>query len=182
MQSKYYRIYCSIVLRAITRDFRPRYDNKIGEFERHHVLPMSLGGNRGYSNTVVLSTREHFIVHQLLPKFVVSKDAIHKMKIAAFRLANKHKGISYSAREYEAARKLSAEASSIFHKGVPKSEAAKAKNRASHMGEKNGFFGRKHSSETKKKISEKSKLRRGWRHTPESIALMSAKAKARRSN
>ena len=39
-----------------------------GYFEKHHVIPKSLGGTNDKSNLVKLTAREHFIAHWLLAK------------------------------------------------------------------------------------------------------------------
>lgn len=40
----------------------------IGYFEKHHILPKSLGGSNDENNLVKLSAKEHFICHWLLVK------------------------------------------------------------------------------------------------------------------
>ena len=39
-----------------------------GYFERHHIIPKSLGGSDDNSNLVKLTAREHFVAHLLLSK------------------------------------------------------------------------------------------------------------------
>ena len=47
----------------------------------------------------------------------------------------------------------------VWNKGIPISEEAREKDRQSNLGEKNGMWGKKHSKETKRKISESLKGR-----------------------
>ena len=75
-----------------------------GYYERHHILPRSLGGLDTSDNIVCLTAREHFICHWLLTKFTVG-EARDKM-IYALRMMRANKsGQRYSskitARVYE---------------------------------------------------------------------------------
>ena len=54
-------------------------------FERHHIIPRSLGGSNESDNIVKLTAREHFIAHLLLTKMF--NDAISREKmIYAFHM------------------------------------------------------------------------------------------------
>jgi len=58
------------------------FDRKIkGYFERHHILPRSLGGSNKKDNIVKLTAKEHFIIHMLLCKFTTG-NAYYKMLYA----------------------------------------------------------------------------------------------------
>lgn len=97
-----------------------------GYFEKHHIIPQSLGGSNKIDNLVALTAREHYIAHLLL---VHMKSGIDKSKMvrALVRFAKK------SGRDFELARKiLSAESN----------------------GSKNPAFGRKwyHHPDTKHKV------------------------------
>lgn len=59
----YSLIYQDLINRAKTRDLDM---NVI--YEKHHILPKSLGGSDEPSNLVKLTLREHFIAHRLLVK------------------------------------------------------------------------------------------------------------------
>jgi hypothetical protein len=54
-------------------------------YEKHHILPRSLGGKNNKSNIVSLTAKEHFVSHRLLFKFCKGKDkskmgfALHSM-------------------------------------------------------------------------------------------------------
>lgn len=84
LNNKYLKIYNSIIKNAKRRTL----DITI-YIEIHHITPRSLGGNNLKNNLVKLTAREHYIVHQLLPKFTKGKDK-SKM-IYAFELMNKTK-------------------------------------------------------------------------------------------
>lgn len=40
-----------------------------GKYERHHIIPKSLGGSDNSENLVLLTCREHYLAHYLLCKF-----------------------------------------------------------------------------------------------------------------
>lgn len=61
-ESKYTKIYFSIIARAKSR---PKLT---GYTEKHHVIPKSLGGSNNIDNLVVLTAKEHFLCHRLLVK------------------------------------------------------------------------------------------------------------------
>jgi hypothetical protein len=51
------------------------FDDDVGYVERHHILPVSLGGTKKIGwVTIKLSAQEHFRCHQLLPEFTVGED------------------------------------------------------------------------------------------------------------
>ena len=68
--------------------------------ERHHIIPRSLGGADTEDNLVVLTLREHLIVHMLLPRFLVEPD---KMWCALWYMM-KMNNCKRSSRIYEQAR------------------------------------------------------------------------------
>ncbi len=80
-QNKYLKLYNLIIENA-----KNRILNKNIYFESHHIIPKSLKGTNDLSNLVKLTAREHYIVHQLLPKFTKGKDK-SKM-IWAFKCLN----------------------------------------------------------------------------------------------
>lgn len=69
---------------------RPREEGMV--YERHHILPRSLGGTDGPENLVLLTPREHFIAHLLLAKMHGGK-----MTYALYLMSSKR---SYTARTY----------------------------------------------------------------------------------
>lgn len=76
-------------------------------YERHHILPKSLGGQDTEDNLVLLTAREHFLAHYLLCKFVSGK-ALKSMAWAFHRMqySSSDKQVRYTnSRLYESARK-----------------------------------------------------------------------------
>jgi hypothetical protein len=132
--NKYEKWYEQIVQRAKDRVLD-------GYYERHHILPRSLGGLDTSDNLVCLTAREHFICHWLLTKFTIG-EARDKM-IYALRMMRANKsGQRYSskitARVYE---NLKIEYVEIQRQRI--------------LGENNPMYGRKHSEEVRRIISEK---------------------------
>ena len=69
----YQKIYDIIIDRSKNRILE-------GYVEKHHIIPECLGGTDDPSNLVVLTAREHYIVHQLLVKMYPDN---HKLIYAA---------------------------------------------------------------------------------------------------
>jgi 5-methylcytosine-specific restriction endonuclease McrA len=80
LQNKYTRWYYNIIQRAKNRILKPPY-------ERHHIIPRSLGGNNFKENIVKLTAQEHFVCHLLLTKMIEGKNK-EKMVYAAWAMAN----------------------------------------------------------------------------------------------
>jgi len=132
---------------------------KNGEyFENHHIVPKCKGGSNNKSNLVLLTSREHFLAHKLL--WLIYRD--RQMALAFHKMIsnNKHQKRFFSSRDYEEAR----EAYRITNIGNTYGKALKGRisktrgiKRPEHSklmkGENNPFYGKKHSDETKQKIS-----------------------------
>jgi hypothetical protein len=58
----YQKIYFSLINFALKRETVDGY------FEKHHIIPKSLGGSDDTTNLVSLTAREHFIAHCLLAR------------------------------------------------------------------------------------------------------------------
>jgi hypothetical protein len=147
-----------------------------GYKEIHHILPKSLGGSNDKSNLVELTAREHFLVHLLLCKFTVCQ-AKYKMAYAFHamcKLKNK-----FHNREYVANSKLAEKFRIEFNKALigrklPKYVKEKIAN--SLKGKNSFWFGKKHTQETKDKMSKKAKGRKnalGMKHTENAKQKMS---------
>ena len=72
LHNKYATVYYNIVARAKSRVLT-------GYYEKHHIIPKSLGGNNSSSNIASLTAREHFICHWLLVKMTTG---LSKQKMA----------------------------------------------------------------------------------------------------
>ena len=93
LTNKYTKQYHNIVNNAKTRD-------TLGYTEKHHIVPKSLGGLDDDDNIVILTPREHYLCHALLPK-MVEGNAMYKM-FAAFNMMHVGQdGRRYTSRLYE---------------------------------------------------------------------------------
>lgn len=117
-----------------------------GYSERHHIKPRCLGGDDMPGNIVRLPARVHFVVHLLLAR-------IHggRLTIAAYRMSNKRR---YSSRKYEWLKLRHAEECSKLNRGRIQSLEAKRKQIENQTGERNGFYGKKHTAASRKKMSD----------------------------
>jgi hypothetical protein len=95
--NKYNKWYCSIVEQAKNRIKR---DGVL--YEKHHIIPKSLGGDNSKENLVNLTCREHFICHRLLVKFTEGEQK-YKMSWALHRMAYTEK-YNITSRLYEIVR------------------------------------------------------------------------------
>lgn len=102
----YRNIYSNIVERAKKET---EYGKRsLGYFEKHHILPKSLGGSNDEENLVKLTAREHFICHWLLVKmYNKGSQERKKMLYALWRMKNGslyHKEHYINSRAYETLR------------------------------------------------------------------------------
>jgi hypothetical protein len=74
INNKYTKWYNSIICKAKSRNIN-------SYTEKHHIIPVSLGGTNEPSNLVKLTPREHFICHLLLTKMTSGND-FYKMSHA----------------------------------------------------------------------------------------------------
>lgn len=120
-----------------------------GYFEKHHIIPRCLGGLNNKDNLVYLTYKEHVICHHLLYKhykdlFLNDKsrnNEYYKMMYAYNRMLNKRDEFKLTFNQIENFR------------------IEFSKNHSMLMsGKGNGFYGRKHSEETKKRLSEIKKM------------------------
>jgi len=123
----YNRIYRDLIDRARNRE-------TLGYVEHHHILPKCMGGTNAKDNIVALTAREHFIAHLLLMKL---HPKYPKLVFAVKMMCRQFSGERINNRMYEWIRNREAQVSSEMN-----------------TGEKNPFYGKTHSEETKRKISE----------------------------
>lgn len=75
----YKSIYWSIILNRLDYPY-------IGYTEKHHILPLSLGGDSTEVNLVSLSAKEHYICHHLLTKMYLRGSTEYYKMVSAFIL------------------------------------------------------------------------------------------------
>ena len=84
----YQKLYNSIIAHA-KNEIRSKDDNY---YERHHIIPKSLGGSNKKENLVHLTAREHFICHLLLVKIHINDMNNYKRMLHAFMLMKGQSG------------------------------------------------------------------------------------------
>lgn len=142
-------------------------------YERHHIIPRCIGGTDDVSNLVLLTAREHFIVHMILVEmYPVNSIEWHKLVNATsmfMQISSNHSRYILSSRQYERIKKLLSDSK----KGVPRSQAVKdkisqtkrknlyiASDRHREMmskrmtGENNPMYGKTHSESARKKMHD----------------------------
>lgn len=118
-QNEFLDQYIAICETAALRSSNKKEARKLfGYTEGHHALPKSfkLGGEKDPLNKVHLLPREHFEVHQLLPKFLINKKHLFQMTKAFQGMCNSKRRNFYNitADEYEFLKKLQAEKAPEF--------------------------------------------------------------------
>jgi hypothetical protein len=181
IKNKYTKWYFSLIENA-----KNRILNENEYYEKHHIIPKSIGGTNEKQNLILLTAREHFVCHLLLLKMVELLSQKRSMAYAIFSMGISHNGKRkkiISSREFELARKIakeyvSGENNNFYGKGyllsgnknpmykkpcyynMSKSKKQQWKNNISKgvMGEKNPFYGKFHSKEVKKMLSEQKSI------------------------
>ena len=142
--NKYCKWYFNIIDNALARGWTKKTSQVY--VESHHIIPKSILKN---NDTVILTAREHFICHLLLPKFI-HKRYKHSMIHALWHISHHMKNlrnVEISSKTYEI---LKNEFSLMMsEKNVGEKNPFYGKH-----GEKHGAFGYKHTEEHKKYMSE----------------------------
>lgn len=166
INNKYTKWYNNIISNAKTRILLESVYT-----EKHHIIPRSLGGSDDKNNKVVLTAKEHFICHLLLCKMTKGKaKASMCYAVIQMTMINTRERYVPTSRIYEMLKKQISEATKgkNYNERYTMERAIEIKNK---IGEKSKgrkpFLGRKHSEETKKKIS----LAKQGVSTPKSEAM-----------
>lgn len=146
----YLKTYVNLMRKAQRRDLPPPI------YEEHHVFPKSIYGENNY--LIKLSPREHYIAHALLYKALIKRYGKNHPKsikmIYAFKCM--HMESSSNIHRYMNSRLF--ETLRVHHR-----ESLLGENNPMYgislVGELNPMFGKKHSEETRNKISKKAKER-----------------------
>lgn len=101
-KNKYFNLYCKIIQNRKNNPLEGMY------VEKHHIIPVKMGGKNDVDNLVSLSAREHYICHYLLTKFSEGK-SYYKM-LFAFKAMNMKNDTTtkdryFNSRLYEASKK-----------------------------------------------------------------------------
>jgi len=114
--SKYTKWYFQIIANAKLR-------KDLIKFERHHIIPKSLGGNNKNDNLVRLTPREHFVCHRLLTKMAIEPGNRRSLHYAFWRMISQTTHPNQD-RDYIITSKIF-EISRLNLKGKPHSEERK---------------------------------------------------------
>lgn len=145
--------------------------------EKHHIIPRCMGGTDIIHNMVILTVREHILVHKLLTKMTVGKIK-SRLCFAHHMMVRGRQGtyVNMSEREIQSARKKLSEAQRILQTGRKHSEETKRKISESNRG-------KVVSQETRDKISKANKGKLlGLRRPPEFGEKISKALTGRKKN
>lgn len=134
------RHYFNRYIKFITNILYKRPNEKFKDSEEHHILPRSMKGSNKKQNLIFLTYREHFIAHVLLAKSYPNHPICNALALLS------QDGKIKLSRVFEQIRR------SVLHccqLGQNNSMFG-----VSRYGEENPMFGKKHSLESRKKISE----------------------------
>jgi hypothetical protein len=168
----YLKIYNSLVERGKNRQLT-------GYTETHHIIPKCVGGTNDKYNLVKLTAREHFICHLLLCE-IYSKNT--KLRFALWNMCNVKRKYQnrykVSSRLYNFIREeYSKNVSGNNNPRFGKKLTDEQKNHISlsrigkYGGEKNSFYGKKHSEETKEILRKKSSEQKHSKETKEKMSI-----------
>lgn len=98
----YIKIYETIINNAENQNRKKTKNGII--YEKHHIIPKSVGGKNNSGNLVLLTPKEHYLCHRLLVEIYKSTPFYYKMYYAMWCLINgngKNSRYSPNARVYE---------------------------------------------------------------------------------
>jgi hypothetical protein len=163
----YKKIYDNFMLDRLNKKPERLLLKKTGVyFEGHHIIPKSKGGDgnsnrpKNNPNIVLLTAREHFLAHWILWRIYRDRQtalSFHKM----MSITKSQDRIS-SSRGYGEAREAFrlTNIGNQYGKGKPKVVSDEQKRKQSEImkgrydGEKNPFYGKKHTQTSKEKIKK----------------------------
>lgn len=94
--SKYTNTYFNII-----NSRQDRVPDANSYYERHHIIPKSLGGSNKAQNLIYLTAREHFICHWLLTKMTTNEYTKQKMISAFFGMYGHRQNRKLTAKQYD---------------------------------------------------------------------------------
>jgi hypothetical protein len=150
-------IYNKIIGRAKSEN---RVKNKQTYYEAHHIIPKCMGGEgessqwRHHSNIVLLTAKEHFIVHQLLCEIYPKHPGLLFALWAMCNQNTTNSRVKVSSRVYSRLRQESSTLKSKLYKGKTGTWNGKTHSEESKQKMREKKLGTKASDETKKKMSE----------------------------
>lgn len=132
----YKKIHDDLILLAKSRDRMKGFGIY---YEKHHILPRAIGGDNSSSNLVLLTPKEHYVVHHLLTKiFHTGKE--HQSMIKAFHRLCYGNRIKYDFIPSRVFEQLRVNYAKILSESV--------------KGDLHPMYGKKHTEETRRKMSD----------------------------
>lgn len=130
----YKKVYERLILKAKSEN---RKKNKKIYYEKHHIIPKSLGGKDTKDNLILLTAKEHYLAHLLLLEQYTGKEKA-RLSFGFFMMCqiNSNQKRIISSRNFDKAKKIMSRNCS---------------------GINSTFYGKTHSTEVKKILSEKMK-------------------------
>lgn len=160
-RNKYRKIYINIITNSKSRINDDSY------YEKHHIIPRSLGGSDRKSNIVKLTAKEHFICHRILTKISDS----NKLKFAFFAMCNQRTSQNQE-RDYKITSRTYEHSKLFFKSDSYKTECSirqtkylqtlnkkERQEKYGNYGVKNPMYGKTHNIKSRLKISESGKGR-----------------------
>lgn len=153
----YKKIHDSIILKAKNREKPQEY------CERHHVVPKSMGGTDDQDNLVLLTAREHFIIHWLLFKIHRNRQMTYAFHCMTKPVGNGRE--RYTSHSFKYAKEAMAE-------WMSKNNSGKNHPQYGLTGENHPHFGMKRGEAARKNISKAAKKRYKTEVHPTSVKIM----------
>lgn len=117
-QSKWKVHYEKLILRGQTRASSKKEANELLEYtEKHHIIPVCMGGDNIKDNFVYLTPEEHYVAHQLLAKIFPDNNGL---KSACHLMCVDSNGRRVHNREYGWIKRAYAKTVSLQKKGKTK--------------------------------------------------------------
>jgi hypothetical protein len=139
-----------------------------GYSERHHVMPVSMGGTNDKTNLVWLTAREHYLIHWLLFKIHRSQETA----FAWFRMTHSKESVGrYTSYTYEYAKRAKSEFQSKLFAGRTLSDEHRRKLSEAKRGRSYSDQGR-----------DPATSRKGQTLTPEQKARIGAASRGRKAS
>ena len=165
LENKYSRCYFSIISQA-QQDVNSRFE---GRYEKHHIIPKSMGGSDLPGNLVKLTPREHFVCHLLLTKMTAGKDLYRMTAALNLMVRNTNKRLDrafVTNRTYDMSRFYARVEFSEEHRRKL-SEAAKRRDPSTRV-------------QTPEANAKRSEFMKGYKKTPEHIANQAASVRGKK--
>lgn len=149
----YKNIHDAIISRARNRVLE-------GYSEKHHIIPVCIGGADDLNNIAILTLKEHRIVHWCLSKIYPEHK---KLKHAAYLMTGRRYNFWLGEKHSEETKQKIAD----WMTGRKASKETKKKMSEASSGKNNPFYGKTLSQEHKMKIAKSAAARPKWKHSEE---------------